>query len=114
LSTNPFESPSEFSGQPMGAKPPAQGNGLAIAGFVLGLVGLAAWCCPIVGLGTSITGLVLSAKGLPSGQRGLAIAGLILNSLVLVLSLGNMAWGAYLAATGQHPLFNQLQQGAPR
>lgn len=98
----------------MGAQPPTQGNGLAIAGFVLGLVGLAAWCCPIVGLGTSITGLVLSAKGLPSGQRALAIAGLVLNTIVLLLSLGNAVWGAYLAASGQNPLLNQMRQGAPR
>jgi hypothetical protein len=113
LSTNPFESPGEFA-QPIGQKPPAQGNGLAITGFVLGIVGLGAWCCPLAGFGTSIAGLVLSAKGLPSAQRGLAIAGLVLNTIVLLLSVANMAWGAYLAATGQHPLVNQLQQGAPR
>lgn len=78
---------------------------MAIAGFVLGLLGLAAWCCPLAGLPVNIVGLILPIKGLPSQQRTLAIAGIVLCAIGLVLTVVNMAIGAYLAATGQHPLF---------
>jgi len=37
----------------------AEGGGMAVASLVLGLIGLVAWCCPIVGLPINITGLIL-------------------------------------------------------
>ncbi|MEW6025730.1 MAG: DUF4190 domain-containing protein [Planctomycetota bacterium] len=80
-------------------------DGLVIASLVLGIIGLIAWCLPIFGLPVTITGLVLGIKGLNSSKRGMAIAGIVMSSLGLLFSLANAAWGAYLGATGQHPLF---------
>ncbi|HET6883689.1 MAG TPA: hypothetical protein VFI31_26280 [Pirellulales bacterium] len=52
----------------------------------------------------TIAGLICSIKGRGSSQSGLALAGIILNSIGLVLTLLSAVFGAYLAVTGQHPL----------
>lgn len=77
----------------------------ANTGFVLGLINLITWFIPIVGLPLSIWGLVASIKAQRRGVGGKAIAGLVLNIIALVLTVVNAAIGAYLGATGQHPLF---------
>lgn len=61
-------------------------NGMSIAGFVLSCVSLVLCCFPI----TAIIGLILSIIGVPQtesrGERGkgLAVAGIVLNGLVLL------------------------------
>ena len=42
--------------------------------------------------------------GMKSSGRGMAIAGVVLNIIGLIAGIANAAFGAYLAATGQHPL----------
>ena len=67
---------------------PAPGNGIAVAGFVVGLVSV---FMPLVlgivvagtGLGLSIAGMVKSER--TGEKRGLAIAGLVLSIVGLVL-----------------------------
>ena len=81
---------------------------MAVASLVLGIIGLIAWVIPLFGLPITITGLVLGAKRLNSEQRGLAIAGLTLCIIGLVLTIANGAIGAYMGATGQHPLVNEI------
>lgn len=76
-------------------------SGKATASLVLGCVGLLAWILPIIGLPVTIIGVVMGSKGLKSSSRGMAIAGIVLSSIGLLLSLANAAWGAYLGATGQ-------------
>ncbi len=82
--------------------------GKATTGFVLGLIGIVAWFIPLVGFPVTITGLVFSVKGLNSAKKGLATAGLVLNIIFLVLTTINCAYGAYLGATGQHELVNEM------
>ena len=77
------------------------GSGLAITGFVLGIVSLIAWLLPIIGLPVAIIGLVLSFLGTRGSSRGLAIAGIVVGAIGLILGLINAAIGAYLGATGQ-------------
>ncbi|MEU4802185.1 MmpS family transport accessory protein [Actinosynnema sp. NPDC023587] len=67
-------------------------NGFGIAGFVLGLVGLATSFIPLIGLVAwplVILGLVLGGLGIAragrSGGRGLAIAGVVLSAAGLVV-----------------------------
>lgn len=80
------------------------GNGASIAGFILGLAGAVGWAIsPYLGFYVSIpfglAGLLLSILGLVWGRswddngliRGLAIAGIVLNTLLL---------GAMLVALG--------------
>ena len=83
-------------------QPPADGR--AIASLVLGIIGLFAWCLPILGLPITIVGLVLGIKAISGPSRGLATAGIVLCILGLVASIANAAIGAYMGATGQHPL----------
>jgi hypothetical protein len=87
-------------------QPPQSGGGTAIASLVLGIIGMLAWCLPIVGLPVTITGLVLGIKGLKSPNRGMAIAGVVLSIIGLVASVVNGAIGAYMGATGRHPLIH--------
>jgi len=82
------------------------GGGKAIASLVLGIIGMLAWCIPLFGLPITLTGLILGIKDLGSRNRGMAIAGVVLCSIGLLLTLINGIYGAYLGATGQHPLVN--------
>lgn len=88
---------------------PQDRKGNALAGMILGIIGLLAWIIPLFGYPVTIVGLVLSIRGLKSSKRGMAIAGIILNGIGLVATVVNSAIGAYLGATGQHPLVNELE-----
>ena len=76
-------------------------KGMSIASMVLGIVGFIAWCLPLVGFPVTIVGLVLGILGIKKGGKGRAIAGIIMSSITLVLTLINSIWGAYLGMTGQ-------------
>ena len=86
---------------------PPSGGGKAIASLVLGVLGLLGWCIPLFGLPMTITGLILGINDMKSRNRGMAIAGVVLCSLGLALSLVNAGIGAYLGATGRNPVVNQ-------
>jgi hypothetical protein len=96
--TAPFPGPTDASAQP-------SGGGKAIAALCLGLFGLIAWFLPIIGLPTTITGLVLGIKSLKGPRSGMATAGIVLCIIGLVLSIANAVFGAYLGATGQLHFF---------
>lgn len=75
---------------------PAKGsNGLATAGFVLGLLGLLSSWIPflnIVGIILGVIGVVLAGVGLAKSKKanagkGLAIAGLVLGALAVVIAV---------------------------
>jgi hypothetical protein len=96
------------------APPPVEKEpGKPVASLVLGLIGLVACFIPIIGLPVTITGLVFGIKACRRVKNGMAIAGTILCSIGLVLSVMNFAWGAYLGATGQHPVVNRLTNRSP-
>lgn len=83
-------------------QPPApEQKGFSIASLVLGICGFIACCIPLFGFPVTITGLVLGILGKNKGGRGMAIAGIILSSISLALTLVNSIVGAYLGATGQ-------------
>ena len=85
------------------------GSGKAVASLVLGIVGLGAWCIPLIGLPVSIIGLVLGIRALKSPSRGMAIAGIVLAILGLVATVIYAAVGVYLFTSGQHPLLKLFQ-----
>jgi hypothetical protein len=72
--------------------------------LVLGWINLLTWLIPLIGLPLAVWGLVSALKARRAGGRGRALLGLVLNALALALTLINAAIGAYLGATGQHPL----------
>ncbi|MCW5925126.1 MAG: hypothetical protein KIS77_22610 [Saprospiraceae bacterium] len=83
------------------------GKGLAISGLTVGLLALLSWfISPYLGFILTIpfglAGLILSIIGLVRAKRwyrtglvqGLAIAGIVLNSLLIVLFLALLAWAS--------------------
>ncbi len=86
---------------PKNVQPPKDKSGLAIASFVLGILGFIAWCLPIIGFPVQITGLVLGIMGANSSKRSLAITGIVLCVLGIIASCVNAAIGAYMGLTGQ-------------
>jgi hypothetical protein len=76
-------------------------SGKANTSMVLGLVGIVAWILPIIGLPVTITGLVFGIRSRHSSARGKAIAGIVLCSIFLTVSVVNAALGAYLRVTGR-------------
>ncbi|AHH94351.1 hypothetical protein GCM10010174_21760 [Kutzneria viridogrisea] len=84
------------------APPPPRENGLALAGFVIGLIGALLGLVPLVLVWLSLLlgalGIVLSAVGYArkrsglAGQGGLAIAGLALGICAVLLSVFWVVW----------------------
>lgn len=79
----------------------SQKKGTAIAALVLGIFGLLAWIIPIVGLPVGIVGLVLGIKGSKKSGKGMAIAGIVLSTICLILTIINGAIGAYQGYKGE-------------
>jgi phage FluMu protein Com len=97
---SPYQSP-----QYAGSAPPQQ-DGKAVASLVFGILTLVlGCCCPLAALLTGVAGITLGVMSWHAANRSLAVAGVICTSIGLVLALINGIIGAYLAATGQHPLF---------
>jgi hypothetical protein len=70
-----------------------QGNGLAVAGLVLGICGLVLCFLPFLGWVLAILGIVFGAVGMNKANKvgrgkGLAIAGLICGAIGLILGVG--------------------------
>ena len=70
----------------------------SLAGFILGLVSIAAWIIPLFGYPVTICGIIFSAKGLKSiNRKGKAIAGLILSITFLMASFINSIIGVIIS-----------------
>ena len=76
---------------------PVPNNGKTTAGFVLALVSLITWIIPLLGLPTSIIGLVLSINGRKESNSGMALAGIIISIIALIFTICNSLAGALLA-----------------
>lgn len=81
--------------------PQPENKGQSIASLVLGCIGLVAWCIPLFGYPVTIVGLILGVTGRNKGGKNLAVAGIILCTITLVLTLINSIAGAYMGLTGQ-------------
>jgi hypothetical protein len=100
---NPYRAPQS----PLPTKKPKKGQGKATASLVLGLVSIITWIIPLIGLPTTITGLVLGLQGLGPKKRTRAAVGIALSTLFLIITLLNAALGAYMGFMGTHPLVQQ-------
>ncbi|TWP46423.1 DUF4190 domain-containing protein [Lentzea tibetensis] len=83
-----------MTGYPMAPPPPPAQNGMGIASFVLGLlglltsfipvVGIVAWPMVIIGLVLGFVALGKAGRGMAT-NRGMAVAGIVLSALGLVV-----------------------------
>ncbi|SHH66469.1 hypothetical protein [Clostridium grantii] len=67
--------------------------------LVLGILSAIFWLIPIIGVPVSIAGIIVSVKKSKSEKGGFSKAGIILSIIGLVLSIGNIALGAYIVST---------------
>lgn len=75
-------------------------NGKALTSMILGIVGLFAWCLPIVGVPIGIIGLILGINSIKSSNKNMAIAGIVLCIICIIASIINGILGAFLAIEG--------------
>ena len=75
-------------------------HGLAVAGFVLALLGLVFCWIPILKWILWLLGLIFSIIGVCRPPRGLAIAGIVLSSVSLIAIL--VFFGALFAAASMY------------
>lgn len=92
---------------PPPAQPPA-GNGMAIAGMVLGIISAATcwiWCLPFIAVGCGIVGIILSVVALNQSKakggagKGQAVAGLVCGIAGTVISA--LVWIVILPVANQ-------------
>ena len=93
---SPHQTQAGYAGYPVhpGYRPYAQPgtNGMGVAGFVTGLLGLILFFFPVVGQILAVLGIVFGSIGISTGKRngqstGLAIAGLVLGIVSIALLL---------------------------
>lgn len=93
--------PVQFHNPPPSAQAPQsqeQGNGLAVAGMVLGIIGLVFCWVPVLGWILALLGLIFGAIGNGKANRiggkgkGMALAGLIMGVLGLIIGIALFIW----------------------
>lgn len=72
---------------------------LSIVSFILGCVGIVAWCLPIIGYPVTIAGIITGAIGIKKGGKVFAIIGIALSALFLLATLGNSIAGVMMNAS---------------
>ncbi|MFZ2539759.1 MAG: hypothetical protein WAX04_12810 [Oscillospiraceae bacterium] len=80
------------------APAPVDKKGSAIAGFVLGIVSLLVCLVPLFGVPCTIVGIVMSAKGMKSTKKTLAIIGLVFCIIGLIVTIISAVMGAIAGA----------------
>jgi hypothetical protein len=83
----PYGQPQYPQYPPAFVQPP--GNGMGVAGFILGLLGLLFFWIPFFGLILALLGVCLGGAGISVGKKrgagiGLAVTGLVLGLVALV------------------------------
>ncbi|GBD35606.1 hypothetical protein HRbin36_00719 [bacterium HR36] len=82
----------------VGEKRPTGGVGGSVAALVLGIIGMVAWCLPILGFPVNLIGLILGCVYVRHAEgRGMAVAGIVLSTIGLILTVINAILGAMLA-----------------
>jgi hypothetical protein len=97
--------PQGYAPQPVFVQAPAQpGNGLGVAGFVTGLLGLLFCWVPVLGIILALLGVIMGGVGIPQGKKkgaptGLSIAGLVLGIIALIPAIIIISAAASIAGS---------------
>jgi hypothetical protein len=78
------------------AGPPVAGDSKAVVALVLGLAAMGGCCCPLIGFPIAIAGLVMGILSLKSVNRSFAVAGIVLSSVGLLLTLASSVLGVVI------------------
>ncbi len=93
MNSNPYQPPGPMppQWQPMPPQKPQNNgtSGLAIASLVLGIIGLLLHfiCLTFISVFLCILGFIFGLVSLRSSQKGMAVAGVILNTISLVICI---------------------------
>ena len=101
------------SNEPLPPTPASPGNAKTFAtiSLVLGIINLCAWLFPLCGFPLAIAGVVLGYLGLKAPeQKNLAIAGIALSGLALLLACVNAIAGVVFAPQIES-LMEELMRG---
>lgn len=82
-------------------------NGIAIAGFVLSIIGLLVCWIPVLDIITWFLGLLFSFIGVFKAPRGFAVAGLIISSIWVVIVI--LIFGSIVGLFGMLLGFSQMK-----
>jgi hypothetical protein len=94
-----------YAPQTVFVQAPAQpGNGLGVAGFVTGLLGLIFCWVPALGIILALLGVIMGGVGIATGKKkgasiGLAIAGLVLGIIALIPAIVILSAAASIAGS---------------
>ncbi|MDD3625949.1 MAG: DUF4190 domain-containing protein [bacterium] len=67
----------------------------AITAFILGLVGIIAWCFPLIGFPVALAGIIFGILGLKSeNKKVFSVIGLILSGISFIATIINAIAGA--------------------
>jgi hypothetical protein len=99
-------------GSPYGQVPQEQGGqGLAIAGMVLGIISLVCCCTGYIALVLGIVGFILSLVSLIQKKpgKGMAIAGIICSAISVVMLVILLAIGNSISADEMQQILRELE-----
>ncbi len=89
---HPYATP-QYYGEPVARSTEKSAEGWGVTALILGLFGLIAWCCPIIGIIIGILAVIFGILSLGKGGGTQAIIGLILGIICLALSILNALLG---------------------
>jgi len=108
----PYAAPAQQGYAPQGYAPqtvivqaPARpGNGLGVAGFVTGLLGLIFCWVPAFGIVLALLGVIMGGVGIATGKKkgapiGLAVSGLVLGIIALIPAIIIISAAASIAGS---------------
>jgi len=82
-----------YSATPVTSSEQGRQEGWGVASLILGLFGLLAWCCPLIGIVVGILAIIFGIMAIARGATALGIIGIILGALCLILSIINVIVG---------------------
>lgn len=67
--------------------PESDRSWMGTASLVLGVVTVLTWCLPFCSGPLAVVGIILGALGLKESNRGMSMAGLVLNIIAIILTI---------------------------
>ncbi len=114
--------PVQFHNPPPSAEPQqqqSQGNGMAVAGLVLGILGLVFLWIPFLGWILALLGIIFGAVGngkankIGGKGKGMAVAGLVMGVLGLIGGIAFFLWALNEAKKAQRYRYSRYGMVTP-